>query len=66
MIEGSDVDSMSHSNDMEGMIAELMDFDAAVKKAVDFAKSDGNTMVIVVADHETGDLIIPPGATAGH
>ncbi|WP_380026244.1 alkaline phosphatase [Effusibacillus consociatus] len=35
---------------------ETLDFDAAVKAAIDFAMKDGNTTVIISADHETGGL----------
>jgi len=63
MIEGGKIDSMSHSNDFDAMTEELKAFDLAVKVALDFAKEDGNTMVIVTADHETGDLILPDNPT---
>lgn len=63
MIEGSKIDSKSHDNDFVGMTEELLAFDEAVKVAMEFAVADGNTMVIVTADHETGKLIIPDNAT---
>lgn len=59
MIEGSKIDSMSHDNNFSAMTEELVAFDEAVKVAMDFAKEDKNTMVIVTADHETGDLRLP-------
>ena len=64
MVEGSKIDSYSHSNDIQGMIDELNAFDSAVSRAVAWARKNGNTTVIVVADHETGDLRIPNEATA--
>lgn len=64
MVEGSKIDSYSHSNDIQGMIDELNGFDAAVSRAVAWARKNGNTTVIVLADHETGDLRIPADATA--
>ncbi len=54
MIEGSQIDWGGHSNDAEYIRQELMDFDAAIGKVLDFAAKDGNTLVIVTADHETG------------
>ena len=63
MVEGSKIDSRSHSNDFEGMTKELTAFDQAVKAALDFAEKDGNTLVIVTADHETGNLILPDNPT---
>ncbi|PLR89866.1 alkaline phosphatase [Bacillus sp. T33-2] len=50
-VEGSKVDWAAHANDPVGMISDVLAFDDAVKKALDFAKKDGNTMVIAVSDH---------------
>lgn len=51
MVEGSKVDYAAHSNDPMGVISEYDAFDKAVAVAMDFAKKDGNTTVIVVPDH---------------
>ncbi len=56
MVEGAHIDKNSHSNIKEGMMKSLLEFDKAVETAVDFAKKDGNTIVIVTADHETGAI----------
>nr|WP_246628201.1 alkaline phosphatase [Paenibacillus oenotherae] len=56
MIEGGRIDHASHANDFPTTIKEMLDFDAAVKVAMDFAKKDGNTSVVITADHETGGL----------
>ncbi len=56
MIEGGRIDHASHANDFSTTIDEVLDFDAAVKVAMDFAKKDGNTSVVITADHETGGL----------
>lgn len=61
MIEGSQIDGQCHSNNIEGEILEASDFDNAVKKALDFAIKDKNTLVIVTADHETGGLTLTGG-----
>ncbi|MGK0412132.1 MAG: alkaline phosphatase [Polaribacter sp.] len=58
MVEGSQVDWGGHSNDADYLISELIDFDDAVGKALDFAEKDGNTLVIVTADHETGGFTL--------
>ncbi|WP_223553866.1 alkaline phosphatase [Lysinibacillus sphaericus] len=50
-VEGSKVDWAAHNNDTIGIISDILSFDDAVKEAVDFAKEDGNTMVIAVTDH---------------
>lgn len=54
MIEGSQIDWACHDNNTDDLIAEMLDFDRTIKKVLDFAKKDGNTLVIVLADHETG------------
>lgn len=56
MVEGGKIDTAGHANDKENNIGETLAFDEAVKVALDFAKKDKNTLVIVTADHETGDL----------
>jgi len=58
MIEGSQVDWGGHDNDAEYLISELIDFDDAIGMALDFAEADGNTLVIVTADHETGGFTL--------
>ncbi|MCD2259518.1 alkaline phosphatase [Psychroserpens luteolus] len=58
MIEGSQIDWGGHANDASYLIAELIDFDNAIGKALDFAEKDGNTLVIVTADHETGGFTL--------
>ncbi|MFF2155872.1 alkaline phosphatase [Paenibacillus chitinolyticus] len=56
MVEGGRIDHAGHANDLPSVVQEMLDFDAAVKVAMDFAKKDGNTSVVVTADHETGGL----------
>ncbi|MBM7690728.1 alkaline phosphatase [Peribacillus deserti] len=57
-VEGSKVDWAAHQNDPVGMVSEILSFDAAVKQAVDFAKKDGETLVIAVTDHGNSGLTI--------
>jgi alkaline phosphatase len=56
MVEGSKVDWAAHYNDVIGAVTEFIAFDAAVKEAVEFAKKDKNTLVLVLADHGTGGI----------
>lgn len=56
MVEGSQIDFACHAHDSAWMVDEMMDFDYAVKVALDYAKEKGNTLVVVTADHETGGL----------
>ena len=57
-VEGSLVDWAAHANDPAGVVSDLIAYDNAVKSALDFARADGNTLVISVADHTTGGLSI--------
>jgi len=54
MIEGSQIDWAGHANDHGYLVDEMLDFDETINAVLDFAKKDGNTLVIVTADHETG------------
>ena len=63
MIEGSQIDWGGHSNESEYIISEMIDFDNAIGEVLKFADRDGETLVIVTADHETGGYAINPGST---
>jgi alkaline phosphatase len=43
------------------VIIEMLDFDQAIGKALEFAANDGETLIIVTADHETGGMAIVGG-----
>lgn len=59
MVEGSLIDWAAHDSLTEKMLGETRDFDNAVGVAFDYADRNPGTLVIVVADHETGGLSIP-------
>ncbi len=61
MVEGSQIDWGGHANNTEYIVAEMLDFDRAVGKVLDFAEKEGNTLVIITADHETGGMSINNG-----
>ncbi|NLA76846.1 MAG: alkaline phosphatase [Clostridiales bacterium] len=56
MVEGAHIDKRSHSNDAEGMEEALLEFDKTIAAVLEFAQQDGETLVIVTADHETGAI----------
>ena len=58
MVEGSKVDWAAHSNDAIGCITEYLAFDKAVGAALEFAKRDGNTAVVILPDHATGGFTL--------
>lgn len=61
MVEGSHIDHACHANNAREMIPEMRDFDNAVGVALDYAETHPGTLVIILADHETGGLSIPSG-----
>lgn len=61
MVEGSQIDWGGHQNDITYLVEEMLDFDRAVGEALKFAAKDGNTLVIVTSDHETGGLTLEDG-----
>ncbi len=63
MIEGSQIDWGGHANDSKYITSEMIDFDNAIGAVLDFAKQDGETLIIVTADHETGGYAINPTST---
>lgn len=58
MVEGSQIDWEGHDLDGPGTIAETLDFDEAVGEALRYARGREDTLVVTVADHETGGLTI--------
>lgn len=58
LVEGARIDHAAHAFDATGMTAEILAFNEAVKTALDFAKRDKNTLVIVLADHETAGMSV--------
>lgn len=58
MVEGSQIDWGGHANNVDYVISETLDFEKAVAVALDFAEADGNTLVVVTADHETGGFTL--------
>lgn len=61
MVEGAKIDYAGHSRCLPGSIIEMLSFDLAVAEALKFADSNGETLVVVTADHETGGLVVVDG-----
>jgi alkaline phosphatase len=54
MIEGSMIDDGGHNNKLDLLMDEVHDFDRTVGNVLKWAAKDGETLVVVTADHETG------------
>jgi alkaline phosphatase len=61
MIEGSQIDWGGHDNNQEYVITEMLDFDKVVGLMLDFAQKNGETLVVITGDHETGGLSLTGG-----
>lgn len=67
MVEGAKIDYAGHANSLPGSIVETLSFDLAVAEALKFADQNGETLVIVTGDHETGGLTLVDGdVKTGH
>ena len=58
MVEGSQIDWACHAHDPAHLLSDLLIFDRAVQVALDFAKKNGQTLVLALPDHNTGGLSI--------
>jgi alkaline phosphatase len=61
MVEGSQIDFRAHKNDTPGVVLEMLDFDKAIGAALEYAAKDGETLIIITADHETGGMTLLDG-----
>ena len=61
MLEGSQIDWACHDKDGPRAVSEMLDFDQAVGAILEFARQDGETLVIITADHETGGMTLDQG-----
>jgi alkaline phosphatase len=62
MLEGSRIDDCGHWHDIPKLMGEIFDFDQTIGKVLQWAEKDGETLVIVLADHETGGLTLLDGS----
>lgn len=61
MIEGSQLDDYGHFNDLSLLMEETHDFDRTIGAMFKWAAQNGETLVVVTADHETGGLTLVDG-----
>jgi alkaline phosphatase len=66
MVEAAQIDSFGHTNNTAGIVSETVDFDRAIREAIEFADRDGETLVVITADHETSGFALPSGNIAEH
>lgn len=61
MVEGAQIDDFAEYNNLEMELKEIYDFDCAVAVAMRYVALHPDTVLIVTADHETGDVDYPQG-----
>ncbi len=66
MVEGSMIDWGAHEMIIDYVTSEMTDLDKAVGVALDFAQKNGETLIVVTADHETGGLSLTGGSIKEH
>ena len=64
MVEGSCIDDWCHENKVGYAVEEILDFDRTVGAVLEWAAKDGETLVIVTADHSTGAMTLCGGKVA--
>lgn len=60
-IEGGKVDWAAHANDAGGLLYDQIAFDDAIKVAMDFAKSNKDTLVVITTDHGNANPALSSG-----
>lgn len=61
IIEEGLVDAYSHANNMSATVNKMQELDKALRVALNFARSNHDTLVVLTADHETGGIILGDG-----
>ncbi|MBI3367453.1 MAG: alkaline phosphatase, partial [Burkholderiales bacterium] len=62
MVEGASIDKQAHNMDTERWLLDTIEFDRAVAVAQKFARQQGDTLVIVTADHECSGAALIGGS----
>src|SRR5699024_8541704 len=65
MVEGSQIDWAGHADDAAWAMADAAAFEDAVQAAVEIAKKDKNTLVVVAGDYDIGGRSVGGGGEQG-
>ena len=66
MVEGSQIDDYGHRHKIGQVVEELFDFDRTIGEVLKWAEKDGQTLVVVTADHACGGLTLLKGSLEDH
>lgn len=61
MVEGSQIDWGGHASSTVYVVEDMLDFDKVIGQTLNFAEKNGETLIIVTADHETGGMALTDG-----
>jgi alkaline phosphatase len=65
-VEGASIDKQDHAQNPCGQIGETVEFDRSIQVALDWAKNNPDTLIVVTADHGHTSQIIDPQTDADH
>lgn len=66
MVEGSKIDWAAHGNDPVGMATDFLAYDRACGAALEFARKNGETAIIMVPDHGNSGISIGRSSCPGY
>lgn len=66
MVEGSKVDWAAHGNDPVGMATDFLAFDRACGAALEFARKNGETAVVILPDHGNSGISLGRRSCKGY
>jgi len=61
LVEDETIDELAHDNSVTGVLAGVDEVNDAARRAISFAQARDDTLVLVLADHDTGGLAISGG-----
>lgn len=61
MVEGSQIDTACHANNLREAVCEMLDFDKAVGCVMQWMQTHPDTLLVITADHQTGGLSLLGG-----
>lgn len=61
MVEGSQIDTAAHANNLREVVCEMLDFDKAVGCVSAWMQTHPDTLLVITADHQTGGLSLLDG-----
>ncbi len=65
IVESEETDEWGHENNIKRIVTALEELEQAIGAVLAFAEQDGQTLVLITADHDTGGLGIGEGKLTG-